>query len=283
MRTTTHENLVVLFKNRPSLAAEVLGEVMGVALPPYTEARLASTNLTESQPAEYRPDLSIVLLDGDRPVLVINVEVQLVVDPKKRLSWPACVTISSLIHRCPANLLVVAPDPVVADWCAEPIEIGVPGFVLRPLVLRRAAVPAVTDILEAIRRPEFGVLSVMAHGETELGAIVAAAVLPAIQSLANSRTKMYRGLVHNHMNNEAHQELEAAKMAYYAAMGRAEGRAQEAARNLLTVLRVRAIEVSDAVREHILAQKDKDLDRLERWLEKAAIAASILEVIEEPN
>ena len=72
-------------------------------------------------------------------------------------------------------------------------------------------------------------------------------------------------------------------MAYYAAMGRAEGRAQEAARNLLTVLRVRGIEVPDAVREHILAQKDRDLDRLERWLEKAAIAASILEVIEEPN
>src|SRR5215210_4806131 len=220
----THENLVVLFKNRPSLAAEILGEVLGVALPPYTEARLASINLTESQPAEYRPDLSVVLLDGDRPVLVINVEVQLVVDPKKRLSWPACVRISSLIHGCPANLLVVDPDPAVADWCAEPIEIGVPGFVLRPLVLRRAAVPAVTDILEAVRRPEFGLLSVMAHGETELGAIVAAAVLP-----------------------------------------------------------VRGIEVPDAVREHILAQKDRDLDRLERWLEKAAIATSVLEVIEEPN
>jgi hypothetical protein len=283
MPTTTHENLVVLFKNRPLLAAEVLGEVMGVALPPYTEARLASTNQIESRPAEYRPDLSVVLLDGERPVLVINVEVQLVVDPEKRFSWPACVTISSLIHGCPANLLVVAPDPVVADWCAEPIEIGVPGFVLRPLVLRRAAVPAVTDILEAVRRPEFGLLSVMAHGETELGAIVAAAVLPAIQSLANNRTKMYRRLVHNHMNDEAHQELEAAKMGYIAAMGRAEGRAQEAARNLLTVLRVRGIEVPDAVREHILAQKDRDLDRLERWLEKAAIATSVLEVIEEPN
>jgi hypothetical protein len=283
MRTTTHENLVVLFKNRPLLAAEVLGEVMGGALPPYTEARLASTNQIESQPAEYRPDLSVVLLDGERPVLVINVEVQLVVDPEKRFSWPACVTISSLIHGCPANLLVVAPDPVVADWCAEPIEIGVPGFVLRPLVLRRAAVPAVTDILEAVRRPEFGLLSVMAHGETELGAIVAAAVLPAIQSLANNRTKMYRSLVHNHMNDEAHQELEAAKMGYYAAMGRAEGRAQEAARNLLTVLRARAIEVPDAVREHILAQKDRDLDLLERWLEKAAIATSLLEVIETPN
>ena len=55
MRTTPQENLVVLFRNRPSLAAEILGEVMGVALPPYTEARLASTNLTDSQPPNTAP------------------------------------------------------------------------------------------------------------------------------------------------------------------------------------------------------------------------------------
>lgn len=75
----------------------------------------------------------------------------------------------------------------------------------------------------------------------------------------------------------------------YVAQGRAEGlaeglnqvRAEEAARNLLSVLRVRGITVSDAVREHILAQKDPE--RLERWLEKAAVATSVTEVIDEPN
>jgi len=61
----------------------------------------------------------------------------------------------------------------------------------------------------------------------------------------------------------------------------AEGRAEEAARALLTVLRVRGIAVPDAVRERILAQKDPE--RLERWLEKAAVAASVTAVIDEPN
>src|SRR5262249_17229676 len=63
MPSMAHEILVDLFKNRPSLAAEILVEVLGLSLPPYTEARLASTDLTEIQPAEYRADTLVVLPD----------------------------------------------------------------------------------------------------------------------------------------------------------------------------------------------------------------------------
>lgn len=64
-------------------------------------------------------------------------------------------------------------------------------------------------------------------------------------------------------------------------VGLAVGRTEEAARNLLTVLRVRGIAVPDAVRERILAQKDPE--RLERWLEKAAVASSVAAVLDEAN
>jgi hypothetical protein len=305
-----HEILVDLFKNRPSLAAEILAEVLGVSLPPYTEARLASADLTEIQPAEYRADVVVVLLDGDIPVRVIIVEVQLAIDPRKRLSWPAYVTVSRAIHGCPADLLVVAPDPAVAEWCAEPIAIGVPGFILEPPVLRHTAVPIVTDPEEAARRPELGVLSALAHGETEEGATIAAAVLPAIRGLDDDRTRLYYDLVYNSLNAAARRALEAMMKGYeyqsdfakkYVAQGRTEGRVEgrvegrtegrvegrvegrteEAARALLTVLRVRNIAVPDAMRERILAQKDPE--RLERWLEKAAVAASVTAVIDEPN
>ena len=63
----------------------------------------------------------------------------------------------------------------------------------------------------------------------------------------------------------------------YVAQGRTEG----TARSLLTLLRVRGIAVPDDSRERILAQKD--LERLERWLEKAAVASSITAVLDEPN
>jgi post-segregation antitoxin (ccd killing protein) len=63
--------------------------------------------------------------------------------------------------------------------------------------------------------------------------------------------------------------------------GRTEGHTDAAARSLLTVLRVRSIAVPEAVRERI--QAEKDLQRLERWLEKAVVAATIAEVIDEAS
>ncbi len=212
------------------------------------------------------------------------------------------MTVARATHRCPSDLLVVALDPAVAGWCADPIEIGVPGFVLHPPVLRRTAVPIVTDLEEAARRPELGVLSVMAHGEARQGATIAAAVLPAIRELDDERTRLYCDLVYNSLNEAARQALETMMKGYeyqsdfakkYVAQGidqgraegrtegRAEGRAEEAARALLTVLRARGIAVPDAVRERILAQKEPE--RLERWLEKAVVAASAAAVIDEPN
>jgi hypothetical protein len=290
MPSMAHEILVDLFKNRPSLAAEILVEVLGLSLPAYTEARLASIDLTEIKPAEYRADVVVLLLDGDVPVRVLIVEVQLAVDPRKRLSLPAYVTVSRAIHGCPAGLLVVAPDPIVAAWCAEPIETGVPGFVLTPPVLRRAAIPVVTDPAVAARRPELAVLSVMAHGETEQGATIAGALLPALDGLDDDRARFYYDLVYNSLNDAARRALETMMKGYdyqsefakkYVAQGRDEGEVAANARAVLTVLRVRGIAMPDAARERILAQKDPA--RLERWLEKAAIAASVAEVLDDPS
>ena len=50
---------------------------------------------------------------------------------------------------------------------------------------------------------------------------------------------------------------------------------------MLTVLRIRGIAVPDAARERILAQKDPSL--LERWHEKAIVAVSLAEVLDEAS
>jgi hypothetical protein len=60
-----------------------------------------------------------------------------------------------------------------------------------------------------------------------------------------------------------------------------EGRAEEAARNVLTVLRARGVAVPKTARQHILAQKDPK--RLERWLKRASVATSVAEVLDEPS
>jgi hypothetical protein len=281
-----HEILVDLFKNRPSMAAEILSEVLGVSLPDYTDARIASVDLTEIQPAEYRADAVFVLLDGETSIRVVIVEVQLATDPRKRLTWPVYVTVSRALHGCPAALLVVASDPAVADWCSEPIETGPPGFVLRPSVLRRSAIPIVTDLEQAALRPELGVLSAIAHGDSEQGATIAAAVLPAVLDLDEDRARFYYDIVYTSLNDAARRALETKMKGYqyqsdFAKKYVAQGRTEEAARKLLAILRVRGIAVSDEIRERILAQKDPE--RLERWLERAAVASSVAAVLDEPN
>lgn len=305
MPSRAHEILVELFQNRPSLAAEMLAEVLGVTLPAYTEARLASADLT-AQPAENRADIIVLLLDGAAPVRVIIVEVQLAADPRKRLSWPAHMTASRATHACPAGLLVVAPDAAVAGWCAEPIEIGIPGFVLSPPVLHRSNVPVVTDVDEAVRRPELGVLSAMSHGESGQAAAIVEAVLPAIRQLDDERAKFYCDLVCNSLNEAARLTMEVMMKGYqyqsdfakrYVAEGRdegwavgwaeglaeglAEGETREAARSLLAVLQARGISVPDVVRQRIEAQKGPE--RLRRWLDRAAVTNSLAAVLDEPS
>ena len=63
--------------------------------------------------------------------------------------------------------------------------------------------------------------------------------------------------------------------------GRVEGRVEEAARAVLTALRVRGITLPEVTRERILAQKNPEC--LERWHERAIVAASLAEVLDEPS
>lgn len=90
MPSQLHEALLLLFRNRPTLAPELLRDALHRKLPPYSEVRIDSADLTEIPPAEYRADLVMSLLD-DAPVLGIVVEVQLSPDERKRFAWPAYV------------------------------------------------------------------------------------------------------------------------------------------------------------------------------------------------
>ncbi|WP_437651054.1 hypothetical protein [Sorangium sp. So ce362] len=126
----------------------------------------------------------------------------------------------------------------------------------------------------------------MAHGETVQGATIAGAVLPALQGLDDERARFYYDLLYNSLNEAARRALEAMMKGYeyqsdFAKKYVAQGRIEEAARALLTVLRARGIAVPDAARERIVAQKDPE--RLERWLEQAATAGTLTDVLDEPS
>lgn len=81
---------------------------------------------------------------------------------------------------------------------------------------------------------------------------------------------------------QARAEVEQAQAEVEQARAEAkQARAQAGAIALLTVLRVRGIDVPSAERERILAQNDAGC--LERWLEKAVVAASLAEVLDDSS
>lgn len=236
MPSHLHEALLLLFRNRPTLAAELLRDALHLELPAYTEARIDSADLTDIQPAEYRADLVVLLSDGT-PVLGIVVEVQLSPDERKRFVWPVYVANLRARLECPVCLLVVTADEAVARWAAKPIEMGGTNR-FTPLVLRPAGVPEVTDEARARSDPELAVLSAMTHGhDADTGKSVQIALAAQLASLGldEDRCSLYVDLILTSLSDAARRELQTmdpAKYEYqsdfakrYFTQGRIEGRA----------------------------------------------------------
>ena len=113
MPSYVHEALSLLFRNRPELAPELLRDALHVQLPPYTEARIDSADLTEIQPAEYRADLVVLLLNGT-PVLGIVVEVQLSRDDRKQFVWLLTVRFGPLTEEIQDRITATSADEL--EW-----------------------------------------------------------------------------------------------------------------------------------------------------------------------
>ena len=276
----THEALLLLFKNRPTLAAEILRDTLGAPVPTYSEARIEPADLTEVVPVEHHADLVVLLLDG-KPVLAIVVEAQLGRDPDKAYSWPSYLVAVRARYQCPACLLVVTTDPAIARWSAEPILVGPPRLVLQPYVLGPNAVPVITEPEEARLRPELAVLSAMAHGQSDVGVPVAIAASAAAAGLGGEQQRLYVDVVLSSLNEAAKRSLEAKmKGGYeyqsdfarnYVAQGLQEGLLKGKAQDVLTVLETRGLEVPTGVRERVLAATD--LAELDRWIRRAVVVA----------
>ena len=189
MPSVLHEGLLDLFRNRPTLAPELLRDVLHAPLPAFATARVGEANLTEIVPTERRADLVLVLEGGTDASArgAIVVEVQLSVDPDKCWSWPVYLASLRARLRCGVALLVIAADEAVSVWAARPIDTGHPGFALAPLVLGPRSVPVVRDAEQASRAPELAVLSAMVHGRGPAAVDVALVALAAAQQLDDSR------------------------------------------------------------------------------------------------
>lgn len=290
MPSMEHESLLLLFRNRPTMAAELLRDALGVPVPEFTEARLEPSDLTEVVPRERRAD-QLLLFVGNAPLLGIVLEAQLAPDEDKRYSWPGYLVGMRSRYRCPVSVLVITTDPSVAAWCAKPIELGLCGSTVKPFVLGPSAVPVVTDVAAAREKPELAVLSAMAHGRSDVDVAVPVAVtaLAAAAGLDQERATLYGDVVLSCLGEAARRALEAmmanGNYEYQSefvrknvAKGQAEGALKTQAAAVLTVLEARGLAISDEVRQRVLASTD--LDQLSHWLRRAAVVSSAVDIFE---
>jgi hypothetical protein len=296
MPSSLHEALLELFRNRPVLACEVLARCLEVDLPEFKNAELAPGDLPKLRPAERRADAVVILRDEqDQPSLAIVVEVQLKEDGQKRKSWPDYLTGLFSRHDCPAVLLVVCAGQRIAAWAAEPIAIGHPRFVLRPLVLGPDLVPVITDRAEAMADPELAVLSGIAHGVDKAVREAAFTAVATVAAQDADLAALYADVIvaelPKALRKTAEEELRARTIEYqsdfarsYVAQGKAEGKAEGLAEgkaeglaegkaeDVLTVLRARGIKATPAQQAEI--NQCTDLSLLDAWLRRAVTANS---------
>lgn len=260
-----------MFRSRPQLATWALGKIFGVLLPDYKRIHTEPCDFTDIGPKEFRGDVALALSDRSGKTLAgVSVEVQLGRDTTRGLAWPVYVATLRARLDCPAYLLVIAPRARTAGWCRCPIELGHPGFVLRPLVLGPELIPILTDPAEAVAEPERAVLSGMAHGDGPHSDAVLNAVLAGLSKSDDERRALYTDLVAaalSHAGQRRLEEIMATTYKYQSNFARKyveQGEARGEARALLMFLRELGVSVTDEVRDRIMGCTD--VQQLEQWI-----------------
>jgi hypothetical protein len=285
-----HEGLAKLVRDRPAFAADLLGELLDVKLPPFSKAQLVDVTLNQVRPAEYRAD-AVVLFSRRKPVFGAIVEVQLRPKKRKRFTWPLYAVGARARERCPFVVLVVTPSVATAKWAARPIELG-GGNQYKPLVIGPEGVPKLTNHARARREPQLAVLSVMAHGRRDVATAVpiGVAAVRAVSRLPEEQRLLYSLLIAANLSEAARKaiEMEPGLVNYFNQAQRrnfergiAEGKAQGKAEAVLKILMRRRLTVTAAQRRRILACTDVAM--LERWLDRSLSASSVEELLASPS
>jgi hypothetical protein len=209
MPTLEHNGFIDMFRENPALAPHFLAILFHVDVPGYASVTVVEATLDQLIPVEFRADLVLELRDANGTlVLAIILEVQRDKDPDKKYSWPVYVAAVRAKKRCPACVLVIAPDADVAAWAAEPIDLGL-GRTIAPLVLGPSIVPEVTDLAEAQQEAELAILSSVVHGNGPNGLDVVQAALGALGRFDQEHAAVYFQIVYNALREPARRALEA--------------------------------------------------------------------------
>jgi hypothetical protein len=278
-----------MIQDKPTALADLL-RFLDFPVPAFDRAWVVSGDLPTLVPTELRAD-AVVRFTRDGILTFATVyEVQLARDRDKQRTWPAYVANVYAQTGCPVVLLVVAPDRRVATWCARPIRVGEPDFVLTPVVIGPDGVPLVTDAEQARRQPEVAFLSALAHGPANRS--VLKALLDALNDSNITHGDLYAAAVlqslpaaaRKYMEDEMNKKdrvfhLDFLQESYE--RGEAVGEAKSKADDVLDVLGIRGVAIPEDVRERIVNCADVAL--LATWLKRAVTARTVDDLFDQKH
>jgi acylphosphatase len=299
MPGSAHEALLASIHDTPTLLETFITKLRGASLPPGLKP--VDSNIRFVETAEVRPDL-LLAGEGARHDWAI-VELQDRADPDKCRRW--LLSASVLLNQTGVlgDVLVITARRSVARWARKV------AYVVTKLGTRLKLTPVVFHLDQATvkvlldeQSPELSQFAAWAmhrrHGprakEVVEQAIELTERLPEPLRDAQMRAilrmlsdRMLGALKESVMNLSKIPEspalrslrlvLEGNARVEGEAQGEARGKAEGEARALLILLKARGISVSDADRAAIEACSDAA--QLEQWIERAATAGSVREVL----
>ena len=286
----SHQAPLEVLRDHP----EAVLELLRIAGRLSDETKLAvvvlDTELAEAVPSTRRADLVVLLEDEEgRAHRVVVVEIQRKRDDKKLLAWPLYVAYLHSEHHVSVTLLVITFDAATAAWARTPYDTG--SLVLSPLVLAADDLPEIASVDDALAHRDISMLTALARlgtkessrterQEAEVARVFEALLRAEVSPVRSIYLSMLHGASKGALRGMLEKLLEAYGMGALEMIyndGKAEGKAEGEAVALLKVLRARGLQVDAAAEARI--RQTRDLALLDLWLERAAFAATVGEVL----
>jgi hypothetical protein len=294
MSSYAHELVVMMVGKTPSMLRRLVGKRL---ISSSAKIRFLNSNATVSQVPPLGCDLCIELYrpGAAKPFLVLIVEVQLGLKKDKPFSWFAYQACQHYRTKAPAFLVVITNNRRIARWAAGPFRSG--QTTLRPIVLGPGDIPAITDPEEAKQSLALTFVSGIVHGHDMIAVRIGLALAHALDGSDDDGIGIYWDAFLASLSKAVRRKLEMQLQAEWRPRsdwgkeifakgeakghtegkeeGRAEGEVKGKAESILTVLELRGLPVTPALRKRVTACGD--LPVLERWLRRATTASSVEE------
>ncbi|QSB05085.1 hypothetical protein [Natronoglycomyces albus] len=296
MVTYEHEVPLRLLRDHPASAPALAKRLFDLELPEYVTVRSGSEALTNTNPPELTCDNVEVCYDSEGEIsCTLIIEVQRKRKPDRPPTWFTYLAQMWKRTNRPTFIIVFCPDRATAGWARTVTGPGHPGTTFVPLVLGPDEIPIVTERLEGDDSLLLTFLSGLVHGEgphaehiantfdRELGDLPREQAIEYAKCALTIFPKAVRMTMEALMRTEKfdyHRELLGDSADVFLAQGVEKGiekgKAEGAASLLLSLIKARGFDLTEAQRQLIAECTDED--QLTRWAENVLKAESVHDI-----